>query len=83
MYGNAFAAGPEFDELIGLALASTDMDEVRQASADAMNLLIAEERIVIPLCGFYRICGLGSAIGSLDVHPSGVNQRWTSLVRAE
>lgn len=83
MYGNAFAAGAEFDALIDLSLTSTDMDEVRQASADAMNLLISEERIVIPLCGFYRICGFGSAIGGLDVHPSGINQRWTSLVRAE
>jgi len=56
---------------------------VQEAAALAMNVVINDERVVTPLCGFYRLVGTSSAVASFDLHASGVNQRWTSLTMAE
>jgi hypothetical protein len=52
---------------------------VQKAAAEAMNIVINEERVVVPLCGFYRIVGHSDAITEFELHASGVNQRWVSL----
>ena len=79
MYGNAFAPGEAFDSKITEAREATDIATVQSAAAEAMNVLIGEEHIVFPLCGFYRIIGASEKIAEFDLHASGVNQRWTSL----
>jgi peptide/nickel transport system substrate-binding protein len=79
MYGRAFAPGEEFDAAIERSLEATDTAEVQRAAAEAMNIVINEERVVVPLCGFYRIVGHTDAVTAFDLHSSGVNQRWTSL----
>lgn len=79
MYGRAFAPGAEFDEQIAITQDAVDMADVQEAAATGMNLLINEERVVVPLCGFYRMVGVSDRISSFDLHPSGVNQRWNSL----
>lgn len=79
MYGRAFAPGAAFDEQIALSQEAVEMADVQKAAATGMNILINEEHIVIPLCGFYRMVGAGEAVAELNLHPSGVNQRWTSL----
>jgi hypothetical protein len=79
MYGRAFAPGEAFDAEIAHCREATEVEDVQEAAARAMNVVINEERVVIPLCGFYRIIGASSAIASFDLHASGVNQRWTSL----
>lgn len=83
MYGRAFAPGEEFDTAIAEAREAVDFAQVQEAAARAMNVVINEERVVIPLCGFYRITGASDAIAAFDLHASGVNQRWTSLETAE
>ncbi|MBA2775586.1 MAG: ABC transporter substrate-binding protein [Chloroflexia bacterium] len=82
-YGRAFATGEEFDTTITRSREATDIAEVQEAAAEAMNIVINEERVVTPLCGFYRIIGHTDAVASFDLHASGVNQRWTSLTLAE
>lgn len=79
MYGRAFAPGEEFDAAIKRSFEATDTAEVQEAAAEAMNIVINEERVVVPLCGFYRIVGHTDAVTAFDLHASGVNQRWTSL----
>lgn len=79
MYGRAFAAGAAFDEAITRSREATDIAEVQAASAEAMNIVINEERVVVPLCGFYRIVGHSNVVTAFELHASGVNQRWTSL----
>lgn len=79
MYGRAFAPGAAFDEQIVLTQDSVEMADVQKAAATGMNILINEEHIVMPICGFYRMVGASEKIAELDLHPSGVNQRWTSL----
>ncbi len=83
MYGRAFAPGESFDALIDQAREAVDTAEVQEAAAKAMNVVINEARVVIPLCGFYRIAGVTNAIGAFDMHASGVNQRWVSVESAE
>ena len=82
-YGRAFAPGEAFDTEIARSREATDIAEVQEAAAQAMNIVINEERIVIPLCGFYRLVGHSEAVTSFDLHASGVNQLWTSLTMAE
>jgi peptide/nickel transport system substrate-binding protein len=85
MYGRAFAPGEAFDTQITIAREALDTAEVQEAAARAMNVVINEERVVIPLCGFYRINGASNAIDvdAFEMHASGVNQRWTSLKASE
>lgn len=78
-YGRAFAPGVTFDEAITRSREATDIAEVQAAAAEAMNIVINEERVVVPLCGFYRIVGHSDVVTAFELHASGVNQRWTSL----
>jgi peptide/nickel transport system substrate-binding protein len=83
MYGRAFAPGEAFDSHIDRAREAVEPAEVQEAAAMAMNVIINEERVVIPLCGFYRIAGVTDAVTAFDQHASGVNQRWTSVTTGE
>jgi peptide/nickel transport system substrate-binding protein len=83
MYGRAFAPGEAFDTHIDRAREAVEPAEVQEAAAMAMNVIINEERVVIPLCGFYRIAGVTDAVTAFDQHASGVNQRWTSVTTGE
>lgn len=78
-YGRAFAPGEAFDAAITRSREATDIAEVQAAAAEAMNIVINEERVVVPLCGFYRIVGHSDVVTAFELHASGVNQRWTSL----
>ncbi len=83
MYGRAFAPGDAFDSAITEAREAVEFAQVQEAAARAMNVVINEERVVIPLCGFYSISGVTDAISAFDMHASRVNQRWTSVEAAE
>lgn len=84
LYGAAFAPGEAFDAFIEECRTATSTEGVQEAAANAMNLLIDEEFVVVPLAGFYRIMGVSEKVDeAFEAHPSGVNQRWTSLTVAE
>lgn len=79
MYGRAFAPGEAFDTAITRSREAQDIVDVQAAAAEAMNIVINEARVVTPLCGFYRLVGHNERVTALDLHASGVNQRWVSL----
>ncbi|MDP9369559.1 MAG: ABC transporter substrate-binding protein [Chloroflexota bacterium] len=79
MYGNAFAPGPAFDAFIDQCRSATSIEAVQEAAAGAMKVLIDQEFVVIPLAGTFRLFGLGPNVEGFEAHPSGVNQRWTSV----
>ncbi len=79
MYGNAFAPGAAFDAFIDQCRSATSNEAVQEAAAGAMKVLIDEEFVVIPLAGTFRLFGLGANVEGFEAHPSGVNQRWTSV----
>lgn len=79
MYGNAFAPGPAFDAHIDQCRTAESIEEVQEAAASAMRVLIDEEFIVIPLAGTFGLYGANARVGEFTPHPSGINQRWTAV----
>jgi hypothetical protein len=75
MYGNAFAPGAEFDQHIDDCRAAVTTEEVQQAAAMAMKVLIDDEVVVIPLAGTFRLFGASTKVVGFEARPSGVNQR--------
>lgn len=79
MYGAAFAPGAAFDEFIGQCREATSIEEVQVAAAGAMQVVIADEFVVLPLAGTRQIYAVSEKVGDFAPHPSGINQRWTAL----
>jgi hypothetical protein len=52
---------------------------VQRSAAEAMRVLIDEERVVIPLAGTYRVWGLSGRVRGFDPHPSNLSQRWEGV----
>ncbi len=65
-----------FDRVIVQALASPDSREVKRLSAEAMQLLIDEHAIVIPLAGLIRPLAVRPEVKGLSAHPSGIQVRY-------
>lgn len=83
MYGNAFAPGAEFDQHIDACREAVTAEEVQEAAANAMKVLIDDEVVVIPLAGTFRLFGASKKVSGFDAHPSGVNQRWGAVTVEE
>jgi hypothetical protein len=79
MYGAAFAPGAAFDEYIGQCRSATSIEEVQEAAAGAMQVVIDDEFVVLPLAGTRLIYAVSETVGDFAPHPSGINQRWTEL----
>jgi peptide/nickel transport system substrate-binding protein len=79
MYGNAFALGAAFDTHIDDCRAAVTTEEVQEAAANAMKVLIDDEFVVIPLAGVFRIYGTTANVEGFEPHPSGLNQLWTGV----
>ena len=79
MYGAAFAPGAAFDEFIGQCREATSVEEVQEAAAGAMQVVIDDEFVVVPLAGTRRIYAASETVGDFAPHLSGINQRWTEL----
>lgn len=48
-----------------------------------MHELVDVEVGAIPLAGTYRIFGMQEKVEGLEPHPSGTNQRWSTVFIAE
>ena len=79
MYGAAFAPGESFDAFIGDCRSATSIEEVQEAAAGAMKVVIDDEFVVLPLAGIREIYAASEKIADFTPHPSGLNQRWTEL----
>lgn len=79
MYGNMFAPGAAFDAHIDTCRSAVSTEEVQEAAAMAMKVLIDEEFVVIPIAGTYRLYGVSGGVEGVVPHPSGVNQRWSAV----
>lgn len=80
-FGEYWQPGPdtEFDRLVDEAMTTTDIDEARRLSAEAMRELLEEEVAVMTLAGTYRIWGAQEAVEGFDPHASGHNQTWNTV----
>jgi peptide/nickel transport system substrate-binding protein len=79
MYGAAFAPGEAFDAFIGQCREATSIEGVQEAAAGAMQVVIDDEFVVLPLAGTRQIYAASERVGDFAPHPSGINQRWTEL----
>ena len=80
MYGAAFAPGAAFDAFIEQCRSAPSIEEVQEAAAGAMQVVIDDEFVVLPLAGTRQIYGASASVQGFDPHPSGINQRWTAVV---
>jgi peptide/nickel transport system substrate-binding protein len=78
-YANAFAPGAAFDEFIAACRTAPSTGDVQEAAARAMRLLVDELFVVAPIAGVYRIYAAQAGVTGFEPHPSGVNQRWTTV----
>jgi peptide/nickel transport system substrate-binding protein len=78
-YANAFAPGPEFDAFIDECSEAATIEELQEAAAKALNLLIDEQHVVLPLAGVVRLYGASEKVLVFEPHPSQFNQRWDTV----
>lgn len=80
MYRSAYAPGAAFDAHIDDCRATAvTTEEIQEAAANAMKILIDDEFVVIPLAGTFRIYGISDAVEGFEAHPSNLNQLWTNI----
>lgn len=75
--------GTRYDALIDQTLKATDRQGLQRISAEAMHELVDVEVGGIPLAGGYRIFATNDKVRDLELHPSGTNQRWSSVYMAK
>ena len=77
--------GPEteFEALIDLSQQATDRQELQRLAAEAMHELVDVEVGALPLAGVYRSYAMKDNVQGLEPHPSGTNQRWSTVFIAE
>lgn len=79
MYARLFAPGAAFDSAIEACRSAVTTDDVAKSAAAAMQVIIDQERAVIPIAGIFRIIAMQDTVQGLDAHPSGANQRWDGI----
>lgn len=75
-YQPLFAPKGTFDGLIEQALASADSQEVKDLVAQAMQVLIDQEAVVIPLAGLFGIVAMTGNVQGFEPQPSGLQVRY-------
>lgn len=83
MYGAAFAPGEAFDAFIGQCREASSIEGVQEAAAGAMQVVIDDEFVVLPLAGTRQLYAASESVADFAPHPSRLNQRWTSLALTE
>ncbi len=78
-YQSLFAPGREFDRLIAPSLTTADAKEARKSVAEAMNYIIDEQAVILPLAGIYRIYGMKDSVEGFEPHASFLNVRWDGV----
>lgn len=73
----------EFDRLIDQTQEATETDELQRLAAEAMHELLVEEVGGISLAGTYQIFAMREEVQGFQPHPSGTNQRWSTVFIGE
>lgn len=79
-YANLFSPGEEFDSIIAQCSVSPTTADVKVAAAEAIGVVVDSDIVAVPIAGIYRIFGAKASVTGFEPHPSGTNQRWTSIV---
>ncbi len=71
--------GREFDRLIAPSLTTADAKKARKSVAEAMDYIIDEQAVILPLAGIYRIYGMKDSVEGFEPHASFLNVRWDGV----
>jgi peptide/nickel transport system substrate-binding protein len=76
-YGYRFGPGPAFDSVIDTKCRQgvTEQDS-QQGAAEAMHILVDQDKIVVPVAGIFRLYGLSDKVQGFEPNPSETNQGW-------
>lgn len=75
--------GTRYQTLVERTLTATNRTELQRQAAEAMHELVDVEVGGIPLSGNYRIFAMKQNVQGVQVHPSGTNQRWSTVYLTE
>jgi len=82
-FGLPWWGGEEFDRLVDLARAASDIREAKRNVAEALHVLVDEEASLIPVAGLYTVYMAGDRVDGLAPHPAEVSTRWDSVFVVE
>ena len=80
MYARLFAPGAQFDTFIEACREAVTVEDVAKSAAQAMQVIIDQEHIVIPIAGIYRSYAFKDTIQGFEPHSARTNQRWDTVV---
>lgn len=75
--------GTTYQTLVERTLTATDRAQLQRQAAEAMHELVDVEVGGIPLSGNYLIFAMKETVQGVEMHPSGTNQRWSTVFRTE
>ena len=78
-YAKLFAPGDKFDKFIEGCRSAVTAGDVQKNAAQAMQVLVDDEHIVVPLAGIFRIYALKNTVQGFEPHASRTNQRWEGV----
>lgn len=78
-FGLPWWGGEEFDRLVDLARASSDIGDAKRNVAKALHVLVDDEAALIPVAGLYTVHMAGDRVDGLAPHPAEVSTRWDGV----
>jgi ABC-type oligopeptide transport system substrate-binding subunit len=80
-YARWFSAGPAFDSLLEQSLATPDRSQAAVAAADAMNVAISKEAVVLPIAATNWLFAMEDDVDGFVLHGSARHVRWDTVRR--
>jgi len=80
-YHALFSPGERYDEVIARAIATPSAEEAKRLTARALQILIDDTAIVLPLAGIHSVYGLSDGIQGFQPAPSELHQRLNTVRR--
>lgn len=80
-YARWFAAGPEFDRKLEQALASTDREQAIGAAAQAMQVAVGKQVVVLPVAATNWLFAMSADVDGFVLHGSARHVRWDTVRR--
>jgi peptide/nickel transport system substrate-binding protein len=77
--GERLPPGLALQDGVDATLQAETLDEVRRIAADLTRVLVVDQHAVVPLAGISRLYALRDGVEISDLHPSAINQRWSTV----
>lgn len=81
-YHALFSPGQRYDRVIGRAVATPDPEEAKRLTTEALQILIDETAIVLPLAGVHGLYATADEIEGFEPAASELHQRYNTVRRS-